>query len=64
MSRPRHPRGTAADVAAHHRDWLSLAEVSGPFLSLPVLRPTWPAGLDPLERVGRDQRTLPVRAHS
>ncbi|WP_307827652.1 hypothetical protein [Planomonospora sp. ID82291] len=36
----------------NHRDWLSLVEVSGPFLSLPVLRSTWKAldGLDKQER--------------
>ena len=33
MSR-RHP--AAPDGAVQHREWLSLVEVSGPFLSLPV----------------------------
>lgn len=33
-------------VAAHHNDWLSLIEVSGPFLALPVLMDALPAGLD------------------
>ncbi|HZE32851.1 MAG TPA: hypothetical protein VE198_15610, partial [Actinoallomurus sp.] len=43
----------------HHRDsfdhnnWLSLIQVSGPFLSLPVLRKTWPA-LDPLDKQTRE----------
>jgi hypothetical protein len=55
MSRPRHPRGAATDNAAHHRGWLSLIEVSGPFLSLPVLRATWPAGLDPLDKPVRER---------
>lgn len=45
MSRPRHPRGAAGNIAAHHRDWLSLVEISGPFLSLPVPHT---AGLDSL----------------
>lgn len=55
MSRPRHPRGAATDIAAHHRDWLSLVEISGPFLSLPVLRANWPAGLDPLDKPVRER---------
>lgn len=37
-------------VAAHHNDWLSLVEVSGPFLALPVLMDALPAGLDKPER--------------
>ncbi|WP_063843034.1 Eco57I restriction-modification methylase domain-containing protein [Sphaerimonospora mesophila] len=32
-----------------HHGWLSLVEVTGPFLSLPVLRSTWPA-LDAVDR--------------
>ncbi|WP_433497306.1 Eco57I restriction-modification methylase domain-containing protein [Sphaerimonospora sp. CA-214678] len=32
-----------------HQGWLSLVEVTGPFLSLPVLRSTWPA-LDAVDR--------------
>ena len=31
----------------HHADWLSLVEVSGPFVSLPVLLKVFPQGLDP-----------------
>ncbi len=50
MSRIRGGPPPAPDNAAHHRDWLSLVEVSGPFLSLPVLRETWPAGLDALDK--------------
>ncbi|GGK63579.1 hypothetical protein Sme01_05820 [Sphaerisporangium melleum] len=34
-----------------HQDWLSLVEVSGPFLSLPVLRGTWPT----LDAVGKKE---------
>ena len=33
-------------TARHHTEWLSLVEASGPFLSLPVLLKTFPAGLD------------------
>ncbi len=36
-----------------HSRWLDLVEVSGPFLSIPVLRRAWPAGLDSLDRPGR-----------
>lgn len=32
--------------ARHHSEWLSLIEVSGPFLSLPVLMRVFPQGLD------------------
>lgn len=32
-------------IARHHADWLSLVEVSGPFLSLPVLMRALPSGL-------------------
>ncbi len=54
MRRTRGGPAPAPDNAAHHRDWLSLVEVSGPFLSLPVLRETWPAGLDSLDKPMRD----------
>src|SRR5690606_10796515 len=37
-----------------HREWLSLVEVTGPFLSLPVLRTAWPT-LDPLDRKVRER---------
>jgi len=33
-------------IARHHAEWLSLIDVSGPFLSLPVLEKTFPQGLD------------------
>jgi hypothetical protein len=39
MSQPR--------VSRHHADWLSLVEVSGPFVSLPVLMRIFPQGLEP-----------------
>lgn len=32
--------------ARHHAEWLSLIEVSGPFLSMPVLLRVFPQGLD------------------
>ena len=33
-------------IDTHHAEWLSLIEVSGPFLSLPVLSRAFPQGLD------------------
>jgi len=33
-------------MSRHHADWLSLTEVSGPFLSLPTLARAFPQGLD------------------
>lgn len=33
-------------VTSHHAEWLSLIEVSGPFLSMPVLMRVFPQGLD------------------
>lgn len=36
-------------IARHHVEWLSLLEVSGPFLSLPVLMQTFPQGLEGIE---------------
>lgn len=33
-------------VARHHAEWLSLVEVSGPFISIPVLKRAFPQGLD------------------
>jgi hypothetical protein len=35
------------NVTRHHAEWLSLTEISGPFLSLPVLARAFPQGLDP-----------------
>ena len=34
-------------IAKFHAEWLSLLEISGPFLSLPVLKKVFPQGLDP-----------------
>ncbi|PWB56029.1 MAG: restriction endonuclease [Anaerolineales bacterium] len=39
-------------IARHHNEWLSLVEVSGPFLSLPVLMRVFPQGLDASDRDG------------
>lgn len=36
-----------AAVARRHGEWLSLVEVSGPFLTLPVLERAFPHGLEP-----------------
>jgi hypothetical protein len=36
-------------VARHHTEWLSLLEVSGPFLSMPILMRAFPQGLDAAE---------------
>ncbi|MCC6602227.1 MAG: restriction endonuclease [Anaerolineae bacterium] len=33
-------------IARHHAEWLSLMEISGPFLSMPVLLEAFPQGLD------------------
>ena len=33
-------------IARHHAEWLSLVEVSGPFLSMPVLLRVFPQGLN------------------
>jgi len=37
-------------TSRHHNEWLSLIEVSGPFLSLPVLLRVFPQGLDALDK--------------
>ena len=33
-------------IARHHAEWLPLVEVSGPFLSMPVLLEAFPQGLE------------------
>jgi very-short-patch-repair endonuclease len=35
-----------SSITRHHAEWLSLLEISGPFLSMPVLLQTFPHGLD------------------
>ncbi|MGR6320069.1 SAM-dependent DNA methyltransferase [Micromonospora soli] len=52
MSRTFHR--PAPDGAEQHRNWLSLVDVNGPFLSLPVLRRTWPT-LDALDKKTRER---------
>jgi hypothetical protein len=44
-------------VARHHNEWLSLVDISGPFLSLPVLMRVFPQQLDTLDAgLARDAR--------
>jgi hypothetical protein len=57
MSAYRSRRSHAPDSAEQHRNWLSLIDVSGPFLSLPVLRSTWPT-LDSLDKPTRERLRL------
>lgn len=44
----RQRRGTSPKVSieSHHRDWLNLIEIEGPFLSIPVLKKAFPDGLE------------------
>lgn len=37
----------------NHHDWLSLIEISGPFLAIPVLKETFPQGLEELDGIKR-----------
>lgn len=37
----------------HHHDWLSLIEISGPFLAVPVLKEVFPQGLEELDAAKR-----------
>ncbi|MFI6581757.1 Eco57I restriction-modification methylase domain-containing protein [Embleya sp. NPDC050493] len=63
---PRRNRGMAAaqakasDGRGQHLDWLNLAEISGPFLTLPVLLETWPQ----LDTLGKEQRPRLRRQHA
>src|SRR6266568_8146245 len=45
-------------IARQHADWLSLIEVSGPVLSMPVLLETFPRGLDKQDNDGEVRRRL------
>ncbi|WP_344861606.1 Eco57I restriction-modification methylase domain-containing protein [Amycolatopsis ultiminotia] len=47
----------ASGDAQQHRGWLSMIDVEGPFLSLPVLRQAWPT-LDSLDKPARDRLRL------
>ncbi|KKL51372.1 hypothetical protein LCGC14_2296110, partial [marine sediment metagenome] len=38
-------------TAQHHAEWLSLLEISGPFLSMPVLLRAFRQGLDARDTV-------------
>ncbi|MBV7243157.1 Eco57I restriction-modification methylase domain-containing protein [Streptomyces sp. MW-W600-10] len=51
-------RAKALDGTGQHQEWLDLTDVSGPFLTLPVLLKTWPQ-LDTPERERLDR----LRAH-
>jgi hypothetical protein len=48
----------AASVARQHAEWLSLLDISGPFLSLPVLLEVFPNGLDKKDHEGEMRRRL------
>ena len=50
----RHHGVTGQDRRQAHIDWLKLIEVSGPFLSVPVLTAEWP-DLEPLDNKDRDR---------
>src|SRR5437588_3814424 len=55
MSPARRYRGvTGQDRRQAHIDWLKLIDVSGPFLSVPVLTAEWP-DLEPLDTAARDR---------
>ncbi|PRW65226.1 Eco57I restriction-modification methylase domain-containing protein [Actinopolyspora mortivallis] len=58
---PRTFHSKTPDAAEQHRQWLELIEVSGPFLSLPVLKRAWPNGPDALDKPTRQRLR---RAHS
>jgi hypothetical protein len=45
-------------IARHHNEWLSLIEISGPFLSLPVLMRVFPQGLEAIDRDGLTELRL------
>lgn len=44
-----------AELMSQHGEWLSLIEVSGPFLAEPVLKDAFPAGLQKLESTKKKQ---------
>jgi hypothetical protein len=45
-------------IARQHAEWMSLIEVSGPFLSMPVLLSVFPQGLEKDEQEAELRRTL------
>ena len=48
----------AASAARQHAEWLSLLDISGPFLSLPVLLEVFPNGLDKKDNESEMRRRL------
>ena len=50
----RRPGPPTPDGREEHKDWLSLIDRAGPFLSLPVLLKIWP-NLDPVEPAERER---------
>ena len=53
-------------IARQHAEWLSLIEVSGPFLSMPVLLDVFPQGLEKNEQKVEQRlfNTLDKTGHS
>ena len=47
-------RKPTPDDTQQHRDWLGMVEISGPFLSLPVLRSVWPT-LDAAQKAHNEE---------
>ena len=48
-------------IARHHAEWLSLLEISGPFLSMPVLLRAFPQGLDAHDPTLSARSSWPMR---
>jgi hypothetical protein len=46
LARTVEPETARMSIARHHNEWLSLLDVSGPFLSIPVLLRALPQGLE------------------
>lgn len=45
-------------IARHHAEWLQLVDVSGPFLSMPVLERVFPQGIDDVDAETRERLRL------
>jgi hypothetical protein len=45
----------------HHGQWLSLMDISGPFLAEPVLRDAFPQGLEGLDPEKKEDRSPGIR---
>jgi hypothetical protein len=58
LERMQVPMSTDRLVARKHAEWLSLIEVSGPFLSMPVLLESFPQGLDLTDDEGKVRRRV------